>query len=87
MTFLSSAIVKKLQKNEFLDISSWIWRSGIFPVPIKVQQPNVPIDLQMHIKNDYSEYDDDELDNFYSAILWKLHLNGALQRLYKGYTK
>ena len=31
--------------------------------------------------------DDDELDNFYSAMLWKLHLKGALQRLYKGYTK
>ena len=31
--------------------------------------------------------DDDELENFYSVTLWKLHLKGALQRMYKEYTK
>ena len=34
-----------------------------------------------------TQYDDYELDNLHSAILWKVHLKGTLQRLYKEYIK
>ena len=35
----------------------------------------------------YDDDDYDEFDRLYSAILLKLHLNGALQRLYEWYIK
>ena len=39
------------------------------------------------LSDDDDELMSDELINFYSAMLWKLHLKGALQRQYEGYTK
>ena len=43
--------------------------------------------ISTHNDDDDDDDDDDELDDLYSTILWKLHLKGALQRLYTGYIK